>query len=85
MSAPLEQEKLKLCHGCRNDFYNGTGARQCWSLKDAVVVRRWRLGWWTQPTSRAAFEKVWTLDCHHATGKYAQFERLPQHLGGEQA
>jgi hypothetical protein len=28
---------------------------------------------------------VTTLSCHHAPGQYAQMEKLPKHLGGEQA
>lgn len=74
-----------LCEGCRNDFYNGEGAKECWSLKTAQVVQRWRLGWWTAPASRECFTKVTTLSCHHAPGKYVQTEKLPEHLGGERA
>lgn len=31
------------CSGCRDDFYNGhneLGVKQCWALKDAVIVPR---------------------------------------------
>ena len=66
-----------LCEGCRNDFYNGQGADECWSFKDANVCNRFRLGWWTAPTERGAFRKVQTLSCHHAPGKYAHYARLP--------
>ena len=34
-------EKKKYCSGCRDDFYNGKnpyGIKECWSLKDAVMV-----------------------------------------------
>jgi len=37
------QQKLKLCLGCREDFYNGKndlGIPECWCLKDAKLV--WR-------------------------------------------
>lgn len=82
----------KYCNGCRDDFYNtgrddfgGSGdtqshVRECWSLKTAKVVTRYRLGWWTQPTSRKAFAKVKTHDCHHAPGRYAHYKALPDDL-----
>jgi len=74
-------EKLKLCRGCTDDFYNhrGAAAGPCWSLKSARKVRRWKLGWWTSPTQPAAFEEVRTLSCHHEPGKYAFAEKLPPH------
>ena len=74
-----------LCRGCRNDFYNGEGAAECWSYKDAKAVRRWRLGWWVQPTTAGVFKRVDTLGCHNAPGKYAHFERIPDDLGGRKA
>jgi hypothetical protein len=82
------KKSTKHCRGCRNDFYNGreniTG-NDCWSLKTAKVVKRWKLGWWTEPKSKEAFTKVATYDCHSAPGQYALYERLPRHLGGERA
>ncbi len=68
------------CRGCRNDFYNGRngiGVKECWSLKSARVVTRYRIGWWTNPTSKKAFRKVRTLTCHIAPGEYAYYEQLP--------
>jgi len=70
-----------LCHGCRDDFYNGQnplGVNECWSFKSASVVTRWRIGWWTAPDSPRAFRKVETLNCHHAPGKYAHYDKLPE-------
>jgi hypothetical protein len=78
-------DKEQYCAGCRNDFYNHRsepgfdGATKCWSLNDATVVTRYRIGWWTQPTSAKAFQKVTTLDCHHAPGQYAHYKELPEH------
>ena len=66
-----------LCVGCRNDFYNGRGAAECWSYKNAKVCTRWRLGWLVTPDTKGAFTKVTTLDCHHAPGHYAHCEKLP--------
>lgn len=66
-----------MCSGCDNDFYNGQGAEECWSFKDAKAVTRYRIGWWTPPTQPGAFKKVETLTCHHASGKYAHYDKLP--------
>lgn len=36
-----KDEKLKMCSGCRENFYNGNnpyGIQECWSLKSARVV-----------------------------------------------
>ncbi len=73
--------KQEYCVGCRSDFYNHRtgfdGATKCWSLKDAKVVTRYRIGWWTVPTQPGAFTKVKTLSCHHAPGQYGLYEQLP--------
>ena len=66
-----------LCSGCRSDYYNGQGANECWSYKSAKVCTRFRIGWWTQPDKPRAFQKVTTLDCHHAPGQYAHYKKLP--------
>lgn len=75
--------KQKYCAGCRDDFYNHDGhsmnGKHCWSLPDAEVVTRYRIGWWTQPTERGAFQKVTTLSCHYAPGKYAHLKELPKY------
>lgn len=71
----------KYCSGCRDDFYNepGNSTRgQCWNLKSAKVVTRYRIGWWTAPTERGAFTKVTTNSCHYATGRYAHYDKLPE-------
>lgn len=40
-----EEAKLKYCSGCYNDDYNRGlgGAKQCWSLKDMIVIKRKRV------------------------------------------
>ena len=71
-----------LCVGCRDNFYNGNnsiGVSECWSLKTARVVFRWRLHWWTAPTASGAFVQVKTYDCHHEPGQYAFEKELPDH------
>lgn len=73
-------KSTKYCAGCRDNFYNGQANFSCfgcWSLKDAKVVTRYRIGWWTAPTEPGAFVKVKTYDCHHAPGRYAHYEKLP--------
>jgi len=73
-------DKLPMCIGCRADFYNGKndlGVTECWHLKTAKVVTRYRLGWWTSPDTSGSFTKIRTLDCHHAPGQYALYKKLP--------
>ena len=72
-----------MCHGCRNDFYNGNnsmGVKECWSFKGAKVVKRWRIGWWTPMDRPENFKEVRTLDCYHQTGTAAFLKELPQHI-----
>jgi len=69
-----------LCSGCTDDFYNGQGAAECWLYKDAKVVKRFRIGWWTMQDKAENFTPVYTFQCHHARGQYALMEQLPEHL-----
>lgn len=78
----MPEDKRAYCEGCRNDFYNGQGAKECWSLKSAKVVSRFRLPWWTAPTTPGAFVQCTTLDCYHAPGQFAFYERLPDFAVG---
>jgi hypothetical protein len=74
-------DKEQFCAGCRNDYYNhdgnGMDGGKCWSLKDAQVVTRYRLHWWTAPTVPGAYTEVQTLDCHHEPGQFAFHKELP--------
>lgn len=75
----MNDDKLSLCDGCRNDFYNDRqSSKRCWSYAKANPVKRWRLDWWIEPTRPGAFVEVETLPCHHAPGKYAHSETLPE-------
>lgn len=68
------------CAGCREDFYNGKnnlGITHCWHLESALLVKRWRQGWWVAPTVPGAFVQVETYDCHHEPGRYAFEKELP--------
>lgn len=72
---------VKHCGGCRDDFYNGKNpysTKQCWSLKTARIVTRWRIGTWTQPTQPGAFTEVKVPNCYHAQGA-SFYEKLPAH------
>ena len=36
-------EKLRMCNGCEENFYNGHnpyGIKECWNLKSAKVVKK---------------------------------------------
>lgn len=83
---PALREKQEHCRGCRDDFYNHEGhsmnGSYCWSLDDAEVVTRYRLHWWTAPTSVSAFQKITTLSCHYEPGQFAFYKELPAHLRG---
>ena len=79
MARPSKAEKLPFCRGCRDDFYNGKnslGVRECWNLKGAKKVVRYRIGTWTTPDTPGAFTKVRTLDCHRPNGA-VHYDRLP--------
>jgi hypothetical protein len=78
--------KQALCRGCRDDFYNDhndIGVKQCWSLKDAQVVPRYKLHWWTQQDTARNFTLVTTLSCYHRPGEFAFMKDLPEHLRHE--
>lgn len=81
-----KNEKRKMCVGCRQNFYNGNndmGVKECWSLRSAKKVRRWRIGWWTPQATKDGFSPVTVLSCYSTPGSAAYLERLPQHLGGD--
>jgi hypothetical protein len=64
-------EKLRLCRGCRDDFYNRKNPQniwRCWSFAKAYPVIRWKIETWTQPTRPGAFTEVYTLSCHRGDG-----------------
>jgi hypothetical protein len=70
------------CVGCTDNFYNGNngfGISECWRLKSARKVTRWKLEWWTSPMKPGAFVQVDTYSCHHEPGRFAFLESLPSH------
>lgn len=74
-------KSTSMCVGCRDHFYNAgqnrLGIKECWSLKTAKKVRRWKLGWWTRPDEPGAFTEVQTYSCHWEPGQYAFYKELP--------
>ena len=60
---PKECKRL-FCNGCRQNYYNGIGAKECWSLDSAKLKQRkiYRSLDSTQP------DEVITLSCY--TKKY---------------
>jgi hypothetical protein len=68
------------CRGCDDNFHNGQnpmGVKECWMLKGARLVTRWKLGWHTQPSADGAFEEVKVYQCRHETGRFAFEKELP--------
>lgn len=85
MSGSNQEQKLHLCQGCRDHFYNTRGdGQRCWLLENAKVVTRYKLGWWTQPTAPGAYTKVKTLHCWHSPGQFAMHEKLPDCVTSEE-
>ena len=73
----MTDKSKSMCAGCRDDYYNTSSPGGCWCFAKAEVVTRYKIGWWTQPLQTGAYEKVETLGCHHAPGKYALHKELP--------
>lgn len=55
-------DKLKRCRDCRNNFYNGTGAKECWSLADAVPQVVYTVGT-HQPWPEKHMKPIDRLNC----------------------
>jgi len=82
--------KRSACAGCRDNFYNGGGnstTGHCWSLPEAKMVWRWRIGMQTPMDRRDRFTRVKVHNCFHGEGPYRDIflKRLPSHLGGDWA
>jgi hypothetical protein len=77
-----KDEKLKHCRGCGNDFYNGEGAKECWSLKDAKLITRYAIGLWTPMDSARNLHEVRKFDCYHERGssRTVYMNAVPDHL-----
>lgn len=61
------------CAGCRDDFYNDRnpmGVKECWLLKKAEMVIRFRIHRDAMPASNGAFAEVRVPDCMNGNGWY---------------
>lgn len=64
-------EKLVLCRGCRDNFYNQPGNStegECWMLAKAQPVERTSVGTWQRPPY--TWQPQTTLSCHHRDGEH---------------
>jgi hypothetical protein len=84
-----KSEKLQYCSGCRNNFYNGNNPmkiKECWSLKTAKLVKRFRIYWWTPMDKASNFTEVKVLSCYNDLENghgYAYLTDIPSHLKQE--
>ncbi len=68
-------DKLKLCAGCHNNFYNGNNDRdikECWNLAHAKVVQRVKVSYHQEPPFDPT-RTIKVLSCCHYDG-YALLE-----------
>lgn len=78
-------EKIALCQGCRDNFYNGNnelGVRECWSLSDARIawlrfVHRDERPRGDPPTFLHVVPER-TLACHHRDAYFGMKARAPR-------
>lgn len=75
-----EDDKVKLCVGCRDDFYNhggrGLGGGRCWNLKGAKLVTRFRIHRDAMPAHHGSFEQMKVFACKNGEGWF-YYEKLP--------
>lgn len=73
------------CKGCRDDFYNGTGATECWMFKDAKLITRYAIGFWTPMDTARNLREVVKPQCYHEQGssRTVYMNAVPDHLRAE--
>lgn len=72
------------CVGCDENFYNGNnpyGIEECWHLKTAKVIKRYRTGINVPWTRKENFVEVLAPNCYRKNG-YCYIGELPKHLRG---
>jgi hypothetical protein len=84
-----KSEKSKMCSGCTSNYYNGNnphGIKECWNLKSAKLVTRYKIWWWTPMDKASNFEEVKVLSCYsdleNGHGN-AYCTAIPSHLQAE--
>lgn len=82
-----KDDKLKLCVGCRNDFYNNKnplGIKECWHLGSAMSAQKHLVGTWDRPPYE--WNPQETLSCHQPQGLFvwlkADDSRFVEEAGG---
>lgn len=73
------------CAGCRDDFYNDhnpMGVKECWLLKKAELVIRYRTHRDAMPASKGAFTEVRVPNCMNGNGWYYR-QTLPDFVKAE--
>lgn len=79
-------EKRQYCSGCRENFYNGNnphGIKECWMLKTAKLVKRFKIYWWTPMDKASNFTEVKVLSCYTDLKNghgHAYLTSIPDHL-----
>lgn len=71
------------CVGCDSNFYNGNnplGIKECWCLKDAKIVTRYRIGWNVPQNRKENFVEVKVPDCYRQTNGFGYYSGIPKHL-----
>lgn len=68
------------CVGCKDNFYN-CGDRECWSLKNARLITRYRIHMDAPMGKRSNFTKVTVPNCFYGGGysgdQYALVNSIP--------
>lgn len=60
--------RKEMCKGCRDDFYNGEGAEECWMFKKAIVCNK--VGYSTMNVGNGPDTIMKdTLNCWHAVSR----------------
>jgi len=69
------------CIGCRDNFYNGNndlGVQECWLLKKAELITRYRLSIHTPMDQRRGYQKVERPNCYGEKG-YVFLKEIPEY------
>lgn len=78
-------EKLQHCRGCGDNYYNGTGAAECWALKTAKLVTRYAIHLWSPMDTAKNLREVRVFQCYHERGnqRTVYLNAIPSHLRAE--
>jgi hypothetical protein len=85
----MKTKKKEYCSGCVDNFYNDNNSlniKECWCLKSAKLVKRYKIYWWTPMDKASNFTEVKVLSCYHDLENghgYAYLTDIPSHLKQE--